>query len=287
VTLGDAAPRRFAVVTDSTADIDPVLAAELGIVVVPLTVSFGDEVFPDGHLSQQEFFDRMNSAPALPTTSQPSIGAFAEVYERALEAADEVISVHISTHLSGTIDSARQAAGRFAGRVHVFDSRNLSWGLAWQVLDAAQAAADGLSSDDALVRLERVRDRVRLIVGLDSLDNLARGGRIGKVGAFFGAMLNIKVTLTVDANGEFLPVERNRGEKAALRHTIEWISAQMGSATSGKFAVGHALSRERAQLLADEIRSRYTATDMVIYETGSVIATHTGTGWGVALVPGE
>ncbi len=116
-----------------------------------------------------------------------------------------------------------------------------------------------------------MRTRVKQIVGLDSLDNLARGGRIGKVGAFLGAMLNLKVTLTVDANGEFVPLERNRGEKAALRHTIDWVSAQMGSATSGKFAIGHALALERAQKLAEEIESRYTATELVIYETGSVI----------------
>ena len=72
-----------------------------------------------------------------------------------------------------------------------------------------------------------------------------------------------------------------------MRHTIDWVSEQMGSATSGKFAIGHALALERAQELAEEIKSRYTATELVIYETGSVIATHTGTGWGVAVVPGE
>lgn len=279
--------RTLAVITDSTADIDPAIAEQRGITVVPLSVTFGEETIPDGTLTQQEFFDRMKASPKLPTTSQPSIGLFTAAYEHALELADYVVSVHISEHLSGTISSARQAAEQFPGRVHVFDSRNLSWGLGWQVLEAAQAAAEGLGPDAALIRLARVRDRVKLIVGLDSLDNLARGGRIGKVGAFLGAMLNLKVTLTVDPNGEFVPLERNRGEKAALSHTIDWISEQMGTATSGKFAIGHALSLERAQELAEEIKSRYTATELVIYEAGSVISTHTGTGWGVAVVPGE
>jgi len=287
VATENARARTFAVITDSTADIDPKMARELGITVVPLSVTFGEETVPDGQLTQQEFFDRMRSAPALPTTSQPSMGVFTEAYERALELAENVVSVHISERLSGTISSARAAAEQFPGRVHVFDSRNLSWGLAWQVLDAAASAAEGLDPEEALARLAGVRDRVRLIVGLDSLDNLARGGRIGKVGAFLGAMLNLKVTLTVNPDGEFVPLERNRGEKAALNHTIEWISAQMGSATSGKFAIGHALSLERAHALAEEIKSRYTATELVIYEAGSVIATHTGTGWGVAVVPGE
>jgi DegV family protein with EDD domain len=287
VSSDGARARSLAVVTDSTADLGPAIAAEHGITVVPLTVSFGDETFTDGQLSQQQFFDRMASAPKLPTTSQPSIGLFAETYERALQVADNVLSVHISEKLSGTIGSARQAAEQFPGRVHVFDSLNLSWALGWQALEAAQAAAEGLSPEAAVVRLGRVRDRVKLIVGLDSLDNLARGGRIGRVGAFLGAMLNLKVTLTVDANGEFVPLERNRGEKAALRHTIDWVAQQMGSATSGKFAIGHALSLDRAHEIAEEIKARYTVTDLVIYEAGSVISTHTGTGWGVAVVPGE
>jgi DegV family protein with EDD domain len=279
--------RTLAVVTDSAADIDQGTAQERGITVVPLSVSFGDETFPDGQLSQQEFFDRMRNASQLPITSQPAIGAFAEAYERALEKADHVISVHISARLSGTIGSARKAAEQFPGRVHVFDSRNLSWGLGWQVLDAAQAASDGLGPDAALVRLARLRDRVKLIVGLDSLDNLARGGRIGKVSAFLGAMLNLKVTLTVDANGEFAPLGRSRGEKAALRHTVEWVVQQMGSSTGGKIAVGHALSLERTHALVDELKARYTTAELVAYEAGSVISTHTGTGWGVAVVPGE
>lgn len=275
----------FAVITDSTADIAPEIAAERSITVVPLTVTIGGESYEDGVLTQREFFDRMNRSTELPTTSQPSIGAFVEAYERALATAEHVVSVHISSHLSGTIESARAAAERFAGRVHVFDSKNLSWGLAWQVLDAANSAGEGLDVETALTRLESVRDQVRLIVGLDSLDNLAKGGRIGKVGAFVGGILNFKVTLTVDSEGSFVPVARSRGDKAAFTHTLDWIAEKMDGATRGRFAVGHALSRERAEAFADAIRERYDVAELVIYEAGSAIATHTGTGWGVALIP--
>ena len=287
MTLQDRTSRLLAVVTDSTADIDPAIAADNDIAVVPLSVTIGGQTLPDGELTHREFFDRMNESPVLPTTSQPPIGVFVEAYEHALEAADYVVSVHISSGLSGTLEGARTAAEQFAGRVHVFDSRNLSWGLAWQVLEAARAASEGMGPDAALIRLARLRDRVKLLVGLDSLDNLARGGRIGKVGAFLGSMLNLKVTLTVDANGEFVPLARSRGEKAAMRHTLDWVAQQMGDSTSGRFAVGHALRPEHATYLADEIRKRWNATELVIYEAGSVIATHTGTGWGVAVVPGE
>jgi len=275
----------FAVVTDSTADMPVHIAEKHAITVVPLSVSFGTDTMDDGALSQKEFFARMNESPLLPTTSQPPVGAFVDVYAKALEQASSVVSVHISNRLSGTIESARQAAAQFPGRVHVFDSLNLSWGLAFQVVEAAKLASQGLGSDAALIHLARVRERVKLIVGLDSLDNLARGGRIGKVSAFFGSMLNVKVTLTVDQNGEFVPLARNRGEKAALAHTLDWVAEKMDGATRGSFAVGHAMAPERADRIAESLRQRYDIDDLVIYEAGSVISTHTGTGWGVAVMP--
>jgi len=276
---------QFAVITDSTADIAPAIAREHGIEVVPLAVTIGGETIADGVLTQEEFFRRMQAESALPTTSQPSAGAFEDVYGRALERASSVISVHISDKLSGTIGSARVAAEGFAGKVHVFDSRNLSWGLTWQVLDAAAAAREGLGVPEALERLARARERVRLIVGLDSLENLRRGGRIGAVSSLMGSLLNLKVTLTVDEEGVFAPLGRSRGEKAGLEFTLDWISKQMGTARKGRFAVGHALSAERADRLAESIRQRWEATELVIYEAGSAICTHTGTGWGVAFLP--
>jgi DegV family protein with EDD domain len=285
MTPDPSSPRAFAVITDSTADIPPDIARERGIEVVPLSVHIGDETFPDGVLTQEQFFERMNAAARLPTTSQPSVGSFVDAYERALTTADEVISVHISNHLSGTVESARQAAEGFAGRVHVFDSLNLSWGLAMQVMDAAASAAEGLSTAAALESLAVARERVRMIVGLDKLDNLAKGGRIGHVSAFLGSFLNLKVTLTVDETGVFQPVARTRGEKAALEHTLQWVAEQMGDATRAKFAVGYMLSQDRAEWLRDRLLERYEAAEMVVYPTGSVIATHTGTGWGVTVLP--
>ncbi len=283
--MAEAGAPRFTVVTDSTADIPATLVAERGIEVVPLLVTFGDESFADGTLTQPEFFARMAESSTLPTTSQPSVGAFTEAYERALAGAPEVISIHISSGLSGTIASARQAAEGFDGRVHIFDSRNLSGGLALQVLDAVSAADSGLTAEEALSRLERTRERAKMIVGLDSLDNLARGGRIGKVSALLGSLLDLKVTLTLDAEGTFTPVKRTHGEKAAVAHTLDWIEAAMGGARSGAFAVGHALSAERADRIRDALKARFDVTDIIMYEAGSVVSTHTGTVWGVAVLP--
>lgn len=280
--------RQVAIVTDSTADLPAQLAAEHGITVVQLATTFPDGAsFRDGELSQEEFFERMGRAKALPTTSQPAVGEFVAVYERLLETFPSIVSVHVSHKLSGTIDSARQAAGRFGGRVSVFDSLNLSTAFGWQVLEAARTANRGAGVAEVLAATEDVRSRVRHIVGVDKLDNLARGGRIGAVSAFLGGLLDLKVLFTVDAEGSFAPVARVRGHKAAMRETLEFVRREMGGATRGRFFVAHALSADTATYLRDAIASAYDATELIIAETGVSITTHTGTGWGIAFVPGD
>lgn len=274
-----------AIVTDSTADLLAELVAGLGVTVVPLTVTFGEESFRDGELSQAEFFARMNAAPELPTTSAPGVGAFEEAFEHALGAAERVVSLHISSQLSGTIEAARAAAERFGDRVHVHDARNLSWGLGWQVVRAARAAQAGQALADVVAVAEHTRERVRMIVGLDKLDNLAKGGRIGAVSVFLGGMLDYKVTFTVDSEGKYQPIARSRGAKAAMRDTLEWVKQEMKGATRGAFCVAHAMSAERAEVMRQALESAYEVTEMFVVETGVVLATHTGTAWGVAFVP--
>jgi DegV family protein with EDD domain len=274
------------VVTDSTADLTEEIRERYGIAVVPLTVTIGGETFADGSISQEEFFARMKAAPALPTTSQPPVGAFRAAYETALASAHEIVSIHISSHLSGTVEAAREAAKAFDGRVHVIDSLNLSWGLGFQVLEAARASAAGLATPDVVAAVERVRDRVQLIVGVDRLDNLAKGGRIGKVTAFLGSVLNMRVTFCV-REGAFQPVGRARGTQAILAQTMDWIGEQMAGHSRGAFCVMHAMAPDKAASLLAAIEKRFEVTEIHTAETGVVIATHTGTGFGVAFVPGD
>ncbi len=279
---------RVCVLTDSTADIPPALAAEEGVTVVPLVTTFPDgATFADGDLTQAEFFERMERARELPTTSQPPVGAFTAAYATLLETCSHVVSIHVSSRLSGTIESARQAAEPFGDRVSVVDSHNLSWGLAWQVLLAAREAALGSAAADVVAVAERARERARLIVGLDKLDNLARGGRIGAVSAFLGGLLNLNVLFTVDRDGMFAPVARVRGRKAALRETLEFVKREMKGAHSGAFCVVHAMSGDVAEQLREALASMYDAKELLVMETGVVIATHTGTGWGIGFMPDQ
>ena len=275
-----------AVVTDSTADLPLDIKDRYGISAVPLNVMIDGRTWLDGQLSQQEFFERMHSAARLPTTSQPSVGAFVDEYAEALERADHVASIHISNELSGTIDSARQAAERFAGSVTVFDSRNLSWGLGFQVIEAAKRALEGETVESVIEAAAHARDRVQMLVGLDSLDNLVKGGRVGRVAGFVGGMLNLKVTLTVE-DGSFSPVSRVRGTKAALAHTVDWVEDHLGDAKRAAFCVLHAMAPDRAARLEELVRERFEVSELHVVETGAVIATHTGVGWAVAFLPEE
>jgi len=282
------AVQRVVVFTDTVADLPADLMAAEGIESIRLITTFPDgQVIRDGDLTQPEFFERMAQAAQLPTTSQPPVGEFMTAYESLLERFEHVVSVHVSHRLSGTIESAHQAASHFGDRVHVFDSLNLSTAEGWSVLEAARAAARGAGPDEVLAAAERVRPRVRHVVGLDKLDNLARGGRIGAVSAFLGGFLDLKVLLTVDLEGAFQPVARSRGKKAALAETLEFVRKGMDGATKGRFFVAHAMSRDTAEYLRDAILERYEATEMRIVEAGAAITTHTGTGWGISFVPGE
>jgi len=277
-----------AIVTDSTSDLPAHILATEGITVVRLVTTFPDGAsFHDGELSQAEFFERMGRARELPKTSLPAVGEFAAAYERLLETFSSVVSIHVSNRLSGTIDSARHAAAAFGERVRVFDSLNLSTALGWQVIEAARNARRGASAGEIMVSAEAFRSRVKHVVGLDKLDNLARGGRIGALSALLGGLLDLKVLLTVDAEGAFQPLTRVRGHKAAMRETLEFVRREMDGATTGRFFVAHAMSPDTAEYLRGAIAAAYNAVELSVVEVGVVIATHTGTGWGIAFVPGE
>ena len=162
--------------------------------------------------------------------------------------------------------------------VHVVDSLNLSWGLGWQVLEAARAAARGLSTAEVVDAVSAVRDRVQLIVGLDRLDNLAKGGRIGKAAAFAGNLLNVKPILTI-RDGEVVPLKRVRGNQKAF-HEFESLF-ESTSTDSGHLKVGiaHAAAPERLEALRKMVRALRPHAQIEMTTTlGAVVGTHAGPG---------
>ena len=191
---------KICIVTDSTADLTPAQAEGLGVTVRPLSVVFGDKVYLDGiDIRPETFYSMLASSNTLPTTSQPSPGEFVEVYERLFsEGCDTIISIHLSAGLSGTSQAAQQAAEHLGKDIRVVDSRSISVGVGVQVMAAAEAVKAGKSVEEVLEAIEVSRQNHEVLFTLNTLEYLAKGGRIGKAKSLLGSLLNIKPIIRVD-----------------------------------------------------------------------------------------
>lgn len=188
------------VVTDSVSDLPPALAAELDISIVPAKVLFGTEQFSDGvDITTDEFFERLASSPALPTTSQPSVGDFVQVFDSVGEDADGIVCVTCSSKVSGTYNSAVQAREQTAAScpVEIVDSLQASMGEGLVALAAARAAQSGADVSGVVGAAEDALTRSHMLGLLDTLEYLQKGGRIGRARAMVGTLLKVKPIITV------------------------------------------------------------------------------------------
>jgi DegV family protein with EDD domain len=220
---------RVAVVSDSTADLLPDVAAARGIQVVALSVSFGDQSFRAGvDLTTEAFWSRMTAPDApFPTTAAPAPGAFQEAYERAFAAgAASIVSVHLSEHLSATVSAARVAAAALPDReIHIVDARSASMGVGLLALLAADLAAGGASGPEIAGILETRKGDVDLYVALDTLEYLRKGGRISGAQATIGTILSIKPIITV-RDGKVETADRVRTRGKARERVLELLTAK-------------------------------------------------------------
>jgi len=266
--------RRVWVITDSTADLPPELVARWGIVVVPLYVHFGEETFRDGvDLSSEASYSRLRGGE-FPTTSQPSVGAFKRVYERAVAGGGEAISIHLSARLSGTCEAAMLAADQVDGRVVVVDSEQFSMGLGWLVLAAAEAARAGCSLDEIVARVEEMKKRTYVLALVESLEHLRRGGRIGRAQQALGSLLDIRPIVGLK-DGMTILVERVRTHRAGIRRLAELI-AEAGPLE--RLAVLHAGAPEAGRQLAEALSPVFPRQEILFLVGGQVTGTHLGPG---------
>ena len=265
------------IVTDSTADLDPKLAAEHDITVVPLSVLFGDEELLDGvDIDSKAFFERLEREPVLPTTSQPSAGAFREVYQRlAEEGATEILSIHVSEKLSGTLDSARQGAQGVEGvRIEFLDSQLTTLALALGVLTAAKAVAGGASLDEARDAAASQFARTETYFLVDTLEYLRRGGRIGRASEVLGSLLRVKPLLAL-RNGEVEPIGRVRTKQKAIDDLLRRAAALR---PIEQMAAAHAAAPDDLAQLVERLRALAPDAPLVTGEVGPVIGVHAGPG---------
>jgi DegV family protein with EDD domain len=251
--------------------------------VVPLNVHFGEQTLRDGvDLSSEEFYRRLVASPKLPTTSQPSVGAFVEAYKELLPGAEAIVSVHISSKLSGTCNSALGAREEVKAvvPVEVVDTQQASLGLGLAALAAARAASAGAGLGRVLEETRRALGQVRFFGVLDTLEYLAKGGRIGKAQAYLGALLQIKPLLTVK-DGEVAPLERVRTMARGMQRLVELTREAM---PLQELMVIHSTAPDQAQELARQMAPCFPTGPIPVGRFGPVIGTHVGPGaLGVAL----
>jgi DegV family protein with EDD domain len=262
----------FRVVTDSTADVPAEWCERFRIEVVPLRVLFGTESFRDRlDLSADEFFDRLRRSDRLPTTSAPSPGDFAAVYERLSHECDGVVSIHISGELSATVQAARVGARSVEGfPVHVIDSRCLTICLAY----LARTAAESDTLESAVRRVEERVPRQGILALLDTLRYLEMGGRIGKAQALLGTVLDLKPILSL-AEGRVVPLDRVRTRSKAIPRLVERLRQDL---PVERLAVMHAQAAEDAERIRGRLAAELPDVEVDVGELGAVLGTHVGPG---------
>ena len=274
------------IVTDSSCDLPQRLIERFKIGIAPLIVRFGPEEYEDGELSTDEFWEKA-AGPHHPYTSQPSVGRFDELFERLVAQGKQVLCLTITGKHSGTFNAANLAAQRFGSAVQVFDSLSLSLGLGLQALAAAQAAQAGRSMQEILALAENMRDRARLTIVLDSLENLRRGGRADGFIAIVDRMtraLNIKPVINV-VEGQLRLLGAARSFQGGLRKALNLVE-QLGPLEH--LAVVHTRRQELAEEVADRLAecTGFIRDHIWVQETGVVLASHAGAGVvGVLAVP--
>ena len=269
-------------VTDSTCDLPRDLADQWDLTVIPCNVHFDDEVYKDGiDMGPDEFYRKLVASPRLPTTAQPSVNDFLQVYESLRNEGHDVVSIHLSAKLSGTLNSATQARESIqssqssgSGRIEVIDSRMASAGLGLVVLEAARMVRSGASYDQVVAGVQGSLPQTHCYFLVDTLEYLQKGGRIGKASAFLGSLLNIKPLLMIK-DGEAHPVERARTRERGLHRLAETVR---GFAPVKSLSIIYSTTPAEAEALKERFKDLVPEDEIVMSRVGPSVGTYLGPG---------
>jgi DegV family protein with EDD domain len=270
-------------VTDSTSDVPADLAEKYGIEVVPALVNINGNSFADGvEITREEFYTRLPNLIPPPTTSSPSVGEFQRRYEKLFKAgADFVVSIHPPNDLSGIFNAARLAAQEFGEKVKVLDSGQLSLGLGFQVILAAEAAAQGAIIDQVLDKVDSVRRRIRLAALLDSIEYVRRSGRVSWAVAMIGSMFRLQPLIEL-RYGIVHRLGQARTRLQGIDRLVETINSW---GPLERLAVLHTNAESAAWQLLEQMKSRVSVPPLLVNVT-TAIGTHVGpNGLGFVAVP--
>ncbi|MCY7068394.1 DegV family protein [Streptococcus oralis] len=261
------------IVTDSSVTIEPEVVKELNITVVPLSVMIDSVLYSDADLKEGEFLHLMQQSKNLPKTSQPPVGVFAEIFEELGKDGSQIIAIHMSHALSGTVEAARQGASLSTADVTVIDSSFTDQAMKFQVVEAAKLAKEGKDLETILAHVEDVKNHTELYIGVSTLENLVKGGRIGRVTGLLSSLLNIRVVMQMK-NHELQPIAKGRGAKT-FKKWLEELTNALSQKSVAEIGISYAGTNEWANEMKALLQP-YVEKPISVLETGSIIQTHTG-----------
>jgi len=276
------------IVTDCAADMSADELKDLGIEEAPLFIQFPEGEVKASDITADAFYDRLEAMrPAIPTTAMPSSGLFAEIYRKISKFDPHIFSLHISSGLSGTIQAARTGAEEARGeaQVDLWDTLTLSGGERFQVLAAALAAKAGWTMQAVQERLAKIRSMTEVVYTLDTLEYLARGGRIGRVKAMAGALLHLKPVIRVDDDGKYTTVATTRTIGKGLATITDHLYEKYSN-TSLWVTVLHGRFADQAEALSTALKEKLNIGKLEVKRISPVLGVHTGPGIvGAAVLP--
>jgi DegV family protein with EDD domain len=270
---------KVAIVTDSTSYIPKELVEKHHITVIPQVLIWGDETFQDGiDIQPDEFYERLKTASVMPGTSQAMPATFVNTYQPLLDKGYEILTVVLSEKLSGTYSSAIQAQAMLPDApIEVVDSRSTAMAMGFMVLEAARRAEQGASLKELRDYVEGIKNNSGVLLTVDTLEFLHRGGRIGGGARFLGTALNIKPILELK-DGKIEAVERVRTRGKAVARLLELLEERVGSRRKVRLAALHAKAEAEARDLLERASSRVNLVESVFSTVSPVVGTHVGPG---------
>lgn len=269
----------IAVVTDSTAFLPLETIKKYNIEVVSLSTVFGNTSYEEGvDLSAEAFYEKMRTYDELPTTSQPPLGKFIELYQKLSENHDAIISIHLSSGISGTLQTARTAGEQVEGvDVYGFDSEISCAPQGYYAVEAAKMAQSGETMESIVSRLVDMKKNTRAYFMVDNLNHLHRGGRLNGAQAFVGSLLKIKPILHIK-DKLIVPFEKVRTEKRALHRIYELFDEDARTGDNIRATVIHANRPDKAEEIRQKLSNKYPNVVVDVSIFGPVIGTHLGEG---------
>lgn len=281
--------QKIAVVTDSSAYIPDELKAGLNIHVIPVWLIWDNEELQDGvDIHPQSFYRRLKTSKTLPTTSQPNVQEFEELFQQLGIDSSAIVNVLVSSKISGTLASAQEAKKKFTDLpIEIVDSYSGSMGLGFAVLAAARAVAAGKPLDEVVAAAQKMRDKVNLIFVVDTLEYLHRGGRISGAKRYLGTALRIKPILHFH-NGLISPLSQARTKTKAIKHMLDLVEERLGGRDMEEASIVNIDCLDEAEALAKLVEARFNPPGMYHADVSPVVANLVGPGGlGIAFYPKE